>query len=217
MTLAINRPFTTIKDQRGIERRKVNYTWYLQRVPMWLLAISGAWGVGAYAFSSGALPYAVAIIAGCAFEAAYIGAVAIADQAHDPNDKTTDLLWWFVNLFAVIASVSSNLLFFAPDHKYANITPEVATHAIPSAILGFMYGLLLHRITSRQVARAHAEQQRLQAKQEAIDEENRKALLAQTVAQQTFEAENPYKCEFCGTRKRTQKALNGHLARCKSK
>lgn len=146
------KPFITVS---GAWWRRVNWAWWLRRVPMLLLAVPSAYGVGAFAAVK--LPREFAVIAGGAFECAYIGAIALADQQFE-DDKTTTGLWWLVNGFAVIASVLSNLLFFAGG-DYANITPEVATHAIPLPVLGFFYGLLLHRTTTAgaRIARKHAE------------------------------------------------------------
>jgi hypothetical protein len=130
------------------DQQSINWAWWLKRVPM---AIPASYGVGAFVSGAG-VPMAVAIIAGGAFEAAYLGAIAMADQQHD-DDKWTNVLWWLVNGAAVLASVLSNLLFFSGG-TYAAITAEVATHAIPLPILGFFYGLLLHRTSSRAAHKA---------------------------------------------------------------
>lgn len=135
------------------ERRTINWSWWLRRVPMLLLAVPSAYGVGAFADAK--LPWLAAMIAGGAFECAYIGAIALADQ-HFEDDRWTTGLWWLVNLFAVLASVASNLLFFS-DGSYASITPEIATHAVPLPVLGFFYGLLLHRTTTAAARRQRKE------------------------------------------------------------
>lgn len=133
------------------EKTRINWPWWLKRVPMALLAIPASYGVSAFVASAG-VPLAIAIIAGGAFEAAYLGAIAMADQQHD-DDAWTTRLWWMVNSAAVLASVLSNLLFFSGG-TYAGITAEVATHAIPLPILGFFYGLLLHRTSARAASKA---------------------------------------------------------------
>jgi hypothetical protein len=144
MALALNmKPLRATGDDLSWHKR-VNWSWWLRRVPMLLLAIPSAYGVGAFADEK--LPLLAAIVAGGAFECAYIGAIALADQQFEDDQWTTGL-WWLVNGFAVIASVLSNLLFFSGG-TYAGITPEIATHAIPLPVLGFFYGLLLHRITT---------------------------------------------------------------------
>ena len=166
-------------------------------MPMVLLAAPSAYGVGAFAHEH--LPIEVAAFAGMAFEAAYIGAIAMADQQHDDGDNTTTLLWWAVNLFAVVASVLSNLLFFAGG-QYASITPETATHAVPLPVLGFFYGLLLHR-TSAKAARVAAGEIERQRK-----ENDEKALRTK------------FQCKHgCGYGALSDAALRGHYARCPKK
>jgi hypothetical protein len=138
---------------------RINWRYWLVRFPMFLLAIPAAYGVGSFAAIR--LPVYVAIFAGFAFECSYIGAIAAADQARDPDDTATTALWWLVNLFAVLASVASNLLFFSGT--YSQITLESATHAVPLPILGFFYGLLVHRVASKDAALADSESARLAA------------------------------------------------------
>lgn len=156
--MAISLPFSRPLRPAGVNTppwfRRVNWSWWLRRVPMLLLAVPSAYGVGAFADSK--LPGLVAALAGGAFECAYIGAIALADQQFE-DDAATTVLWWLVNAFAVLASVASNLLFFSGG-SYATITPEIATHAVPLPVLGFFYGLLLHRTTT-----AHARIERQEA------------------------------------------------------
>lgn len=156
MTLALDwKPIRSAQATGARWWKRINWAWWLRRVPMLLLAIPSAYGVGAFADEK--LPAFFAAVAGGAFECAYIGAIALADQQFE-DDKWTTGLWWLVNLFAVLASVLSNLLYFA-NGSYNAITPEIATHAVPLPVLGFFYGLLLHRITTAgaRKARAHAE------------------------------------------------------------
>ncbi len=173
------KPFTGVARAQ----RRVNWAWWLRRAPMLLLAVPSAYGVGAFAANQ--LPIAFAALAGGAFECAYIGAIAVADQYFE-DDTVTTVLWWLVNLFAVLASVLSNLLFFAGG-TYAAITPEIATHAIPLPVLGFFYGLLLHRTTMTGARAAR--------KQEAED--------AAKVS-----------CRYCGVECRNQAAEYSHYRTC---
>src|SRR5215211_2666250 len=120
MTIAFNyRPFITAPDMSWWQR--INKVWWLQRIPMALLALPSAYGVGA--FASEHLPFPFNVAAGCAFESAYIGAIALADQQSDVKDHGSTILWLLVNLFAVVCSALSSVLFFAGGH-YADITPE---------------------------------------------------------------------------------------------
>ena len=154
MTLSINahRPFFPDVTATGWFgwARKINFVWWLQRLPMALLAIPSAYGVGA--FSGEHLPLWVAVIQGLAFEATYLGAVAFADQ-QDEGDQWTTALWWAVNLGAVLSSVICNLLWVSDNH-FTKIAAESFAHAVPMPVLGFLYGLLLHRNNSEAALRA---------------------------------------------------------------
>lgn len=118
-----------------------------------------------------------------AFESAYIGAIALADQQVDAKDKATAILWYIVNAVAVIASVLSNLL-FVTGGSYAATTAESLTHAIPLPVLGFFYGLLVHRYSAKLAALARKELEAF-----------------------------PHRCS-CGRGFKTPQALNGHKAQC---
>lgn len=179
ISLPLSRPFQASANGP----RRPNWSWLLRRAPMLALAIPSAYGVGA--FASAKLWGPVAIVAGCAFEAAYIGAIALADQQFE-DDRATTALWWLVNLFAVVASVLSNLLFFSGG-SYAGITPEIATHAIPLPVLGFFYGLLLHRTTT---AAARVERKRAEAEAAQVN------------------------CRYCGVACRNQAAEYSHYRTC---
>lgn len=167
------------------DQRKINWPWWLKRVPMALLAIPAAYGVSRFGVMAG-LPEWVANTAGGAFEATYLGAIAMADQQHNDDDQMTTILWWLVNLAAVLASVLSNLLFFAGG-EYAHITAEVATHAVPLPVLGFFYGLLLHRTSATAAA---------SAKEKADEEAARR------------------QCQYCGEWKKNQEAVYSHFRTC---
>lgn len=197
--LTLHKPFTDYRlmvlSWRDLPKiaLKVNWLWWLIRIPMALIAASAAYGVSQFAKEY--LPYPWHILAGWAFESTIIGAIALADQQVEEERATfrigfvsfgynpTSLLWYIVNISAVVASVLSNLLFFTGG-LYAHTTWETLTHAVPLPVLGFFYGLLVHRASYQQNAR------------------NRK-----------YSLEFPYKCR-CGERFRSQKALNGHKAQC---
>lgn len=156
MTVPFTRPFRPAQPGEAPRWwQRVEWTWWLQRAPMAILAVPAAWGVGSFAAEK--LPWFIAIFAGMGFEACYLGAIALADQQHDSKDKWSTALWWALNLMAVTASIVTNTLFFAGGH-YADITFEAATHGAPLALLAFMYGLTLHRHSAKKAARRHCEQ-----------------------------------------------------------
>src|SRR4051794_9217811 len=97
-TTAINyRPFINAPDLSWWQR--INKLWWLQRIPMALLALPSSYGVGAFAAEH--LPWPFNWFAGAAFESAYLGCIALADQQSDAKDTISTVLWFLVNLFAV--------------------------------------------------------------------------------------------------------------------
>jgi len=89
----------------------------------------------------------VAVIAGAGFEAAYMGAIAFADQQLE-QDTTSKILWWALNVAAVTCSALINVLYSAGG-TFSAIEWEDAVHGAPLAILNFLYALLLHRNATR--------------------------------------------------------------------
>lgn len=128
--------------------KAVNWLWWLQRVPMFLLAVPAAWGVGAFAAAK--YPTAIAVIAGAGFEAAYMGAIAFADQQLE-QDNTSKYLWWALNLAAVACSALINVLYSAGG-TFGAIELEDVVHGAPLAILNFLYAMLLHRNATQSMA-----------------------------------------------------------------
>lgn len=147
-TIDRSKPLISMPDLSGLAR--LNWKWFLQRLPMILLAIPAAYGVGA--FASERLPWFIAPFAGLGFESCYLGAVALADQQYDSKDTKSTVLWWLLNGMAVASSIVTNTLFFSGG-RYADITPEAVTHGAPMALLAFMYGLVLHRHAVKQASR----------------------------------------------------------------
>lgn len=146
MTTRSYRPFITAPDLSWF--RRVNWLWWLQRLPMFLLAVPAAWGVGAFAGER--YPTLIAIIAGAGFEACYMGAIAFADQQLE-QDSVSKWLWWVLNVAAVACSALINVLFSAGG-LFSAITPEDIVHGAPLAVLNFLYALLLHRNATRGMA-----------------------------------------------------------------
>lgn len=128
--------------------KAINWIWWIQRAPMFLLAVPASYGVGA--FTHERYPLVVAIIAGAGFEAAYLGAIAFADQQLR-QDRGSQILWWVLNLAAVSCSALINILFSAGG-TFGTIVAEDYVHGAPLAIINFLYALLLHRNATRAVA-----------------------------------------------------------------
>lgn len=203
MSQTLTRPFkpgVDIIDARSLWEA-LNKAWWIQRIPIFLLAVPASWGVGAYADER--YPTGVAAVAGSGFEAVYMGAIAYADQQLG-DDRTSKILWWVLNGGAVVSSALINVLYSAGG-TFANITPEDVVHGAPLAILNFLYALMLHRNTSKalQAERAAAEVQRLKDEQAEIERKQRAA-------------EERYPCpNGCGRGFATINRLNGHKRHCR--
>ncbi len=146
-TSSLLRPFFNIEIPHWwYFYRKINWLWWLQRIPMFALAIPAAYGVGAFSSIDGKLPEIVAGIAGIAFESTYIGAIALGDQM-TKNDKSGRRIWFSLNIAAVLASALFSTLYFSGG-KYNQISAESITHGALLPVINFFYGYLLHHISS---------------------------------------------------------------------
>lgn len=181
------RPFKDITIPRWFYfYRKINWLWWLQRTPMFALAIPAAYGVAAFSNIDDKLPTLIAGIAGLAFESTYIGTIALGDQMSD-DDRTGMVIWFLLNIFAVVASALFSTLYYAGG-KYIDITPESITHGALLPIINFFYGFLLHWVSTQS---------------------NRKA---KDDAEQTKEH-----CEYCNIGKRNRQAVISHYRYCTEK
>lgn len=145
--MKFSRPF-----EGKISLQTVNWQWWLARLPVALLGIPSAYGVGieTYNVLGDTLPgrSIIAFISGGAFEATFIGTVAMASQLYR-NDTMIKFLFWGLNLSAVFASIILNVLFF--NHgTFTDITLPVLAHAISYPLINFFYNLYLHYGTAEE-------------------------------------------------------------------
>lgn len=181
------RPFDDIEIPHWLYfYRKINWLWWLQRTPMFLLAIPAAYSVGAFSSIDDKLPWYIAGMAGAAFESTYIGTIALGDQM-TKNDKIGRIIWFVLNIAAVVASALFSTLYYAGG-KYNEITPESITHGALLPFVNFFYGFLLHWISS-------------QANTQAIEDEEL----------------TRYHCEYCNLGKPSQQAVWSHYRTCQPK
>jgi len=142
------RPFYDIEIARWFYfYKKINWLWWLQRTPMFLLAIPAAFAVGAFSSIDDKIPVYVAILTGLAFESTYIGTIALGDQMTN-NDTIGRAIWFFLNFAAVVSSALFSTLYFSNGH-YSGITAEAVTHGALLPVVNFFYGFLLHWISSQ--------------------------------------------------------------------
>jgi len=182
------KPFRTRAGKVFNFFKDINWLYWLQRAPMFLLSLPAAYGVAA--FASVHLPAPFNWFAGAGFESVYLGAVALADQMYEDNDYTT-ALWWILNIIAVGMSALVNVLFFS-GNTFAGITTESYVHGIPLPLLSFGYSLLLHQVTNSKLI---AEKKRQKEK----EDEDRKTA---------------FKCKFCGEGKPNMNSVYGHYKNC---
>jgi hypothetical protein len=187
--------------------RRVNWKWLLQRSPILALGIDSSYNVAKYVGIDGT-PLIIQIITGVTFDLIFVGMIALADQFR--NDKLwSNVLFWIINAIAMLVAATLGTLAYSYG-LYYQITFESATRGIAFPLLGLLYNLYYHTVTSEIM-----EDQRKQAKKEADrianaaalkllhDEEDRKTLLA-----------FPFQCEYCERRFETIKQRNGHYSKC---
>lgn len=148
-TNTLFRPFVNAPDLSWFQR--INWKWLLQRSPMLLLATVSSWGVGGFVMQSGKTPLPVGVFGGLAFDLAFLGVIALADQQLTKT-RFSHVLYWILNIGAATTAALLNTLYYAGG-KYADITPEAITHGVPFAIFGLLFALYYHDIMSRAIER----------------------------------------------------------------
>jgi hypothetical protein len=143
------RPFLTAPDLRWFQR--MNWKWVLQRAPMVALAVLSSWGVGGFIMQSNRVPLLVAIVGGAAFDLAFLGVIALADQQLQKTWRST-ALYFVLNVGAALVAALFNTLFYAGG-TYAGITPEAVTHGAPFAVFGLLFSLYYHEVMSQAIER----------------------------------------------------------------
>lgn len=201
-TLDRYRPFRPMLPATGFWQQllaflaSINFLYWLQRAPMFLLSLPAAYGVSA--FMGTLLPVPFNWFAGIGFESVYLGCIALADQMFDEDDFTT-ILWWALNVIAVIVSALINTL-FASHYQFSGVQAESFVHGIPLPVLSFGYSLLLHKVTNKNAARDFKiEQDRLEKQRQ----------------QEEYEKANPYLCE-CGLRFPDNRRRANHRRSCET-
>ncbi len=213
-------------DINGV--KSINWTWVLQRAPILALGIDSSYNVAKY--TSIATPVVlIQVITGVTFDLIFVGMIALADQFR--SDKVySNILFWVINVGAMLLAAVFGTLAYS-NGSYADVTAESMTRGIAFPVLGLLYNLYYHAVTSeiatdkrkaqlkeqKRIEDALALQllndeqdrtiQRLQEEQDrAIQIAERKALL-----------DNPYVCEYCPRRFETSKQRSGHMSRCSAR
>lgn len=172
--------------------RRVNWRWVIQRSPILALGIDSSYNVAKFV-GLDSTPAIIQIITGITFDLVFVGMIGLADQFRN-NKLYSNILFWIINVIAMGVAATLGTLAYSTG-TYIHITPESATRGIAFPLLGLLYNLYYHAVTSEIVN-----------DQRKAQEAERKAL-----------EEKPFKCEFCSVRFETIKQRNGHLARCQQK
>jgi hypothetical protein len=209
MSLTFHRPF--IAGSAWYSR--INYRWFVVRLPQIVLGVETSFGVGGFIHQSGRTPLItigplafdpVATIGSIAFDIIFIAMIALGDQQLT-DDKVSDRWYLALNIGAAIIAGLFGTLFYAGG-TYAAITLEAATHGAIFPVFGLLYSLYYHRQMKPIILREAA--QALEAA-----ERNQRAEREREAAERA----NPFQCEFCNERYPSKKARAGHMAQCKAR
>jgi hypothetical protein len=187
------RPLITGVDAEGLAFwERINYKWWLQRIPMFLFASVSSYGVGHFLHLSG-LPAPFYQLGGISFDIGFLGAIALADM------QLTKTTWNRVAYYMLNVGMSGlAALFNVLSHaggKYADITPEAFTAGAPFAIIGLLFALYYESVMSGY-----------------IDKEEKLQKVADDKAAATSTP-----CDYCGEGKKNKAAVYGHYKSCAMK
>ena len=169
--------------------KRINWTWLLQRIPMFLFAIVSSYGVGHFLYQSGT-PIPFNIVGGISFDLGFLGIIALADM-QITKTLASKILYFVLNVGLSALAALFNTLSHS-DGKYSNITLESFTAGAPFAVVGLLFAIYYHSVMNGFLD-----------KEEKQQEEDKKA--SQLTA---------HKCKFCGEGKPSQAAVYGHYKTC---
>jgi hypothetical protein len=163
--------------------------------PVLLLAVPSAYASAQFAMHHGVMPFWLAWAMAVGFEWIYVGSLALSSRIRNAR-----LLFWLVNLIAVLVAVTFGTLHAATVYGVVDLLINgehrvmwrwifALLHISPLAGLGLLYNLLIHSY----------DQQQLQ--QQAFEQE--KTIL------------KPFVCPGCGAEFEKAPQLYGHVSRCK--
>ena len=171
---------------------RINFRWWLQRIPMFLFAFVSSYGVGHFLYLSG-LPAPFYQLGGISFDIGFLGVIALADM------QLKKTAWNRIAYYLLNAGMSGlAALFNILSHAggmYDNITWEAITAGAPFAIIGLLFALFYESVMSGYIDK---EERLLQEEKEREDATKEK-------------------CKYCGTGKATMNAVYGHYKTCTMK
>lgn len=172
--------------------QKINWKWFLQRIPMFLFAVVSSYGVGHFLYLSG-LPAPFYQLGGISFDIGFLGVIALADM-QIKKSLASNVIYYILNASMCILASVFNILSHSGG-KYADITWEHITAGAPFAIMGLAFALFYHSVMATYINK-EIQQQEQQALEEAATKE---------------------KCKYCGEGKPSLTAVYGHYRSCEQK
>lgn len=193
MTMPQYRPLLTGVEAEKLQLwERINWKWFLQRIPMLLFAIVSSYGVGHFLYLSG-LPAPFYQLGGISFDIGFLGVIALADMQFQKTWQNK-AAYYLLNIAMSGLAALFNVLAHSGG-TYANITPEAITAGVPFAVIGLCFALFYESIMSS-----------------AIDKETK-----MTEEQGKQDALTKEKCKYCGAGKATMNAVYGHYKSCPMK
>lgn len=187
------RPLLVGKDYDDLAFwKRINFKWWLQRIPMFLFAVVSSYGVGHFLHLRG-LPFPFDYLGGISFDIGFLGVIALADMQLKKT-RASNIAYYLLNGAMSGLAALFNVLSHAQG-KYANIRAEDITAGAPFALVGLAFAFYYHSVMSTYI------EQEEQLKKAEDDK-----------AAQTKE-----KCKYCGEGKPTMNAVYGHYRSCTMK
>lgn len=202
-------------DINGV--KSINWTWVLQRTPILALGIDSSYNVAKFV-GLVTTSLLMQVITGATFDLIFVGMIALADQFR--SDKLySNILFWIINIGAMLLAAIFGTLAYS-NGSYALVTAESLTRGIAFPVLGLLYNLYYHAVTSEVAAdkrKAQLKEQKRIEDKDALQTLNDEQDRAMQAAERKALLDNPFVCEYCTRRFQTVKQRNGHMSRCAAK
>lgn len=145
------RPILAGKDYEDLPIwQKINWKWFLQRIPMFLFAFVSSYGVGHLLYLGGT-PSPFDYIGAISFDIGYLGVIALADMQLKKTIKS-NILFYILNITMSVLAALFNVLGHAGG-KYANIRAEDITIGVPFALVGLAFAMYYHSIMAEYITK----------------------------------------------------------------
>jgi signal transduction histidine kinase len=188
--------------------KRINWQWVLQRSPMLAFAFVSSYGVG-HLLALSNVPPPFDYLGAISFDLGYLGAIALADMQLRRN-TWSQVAYYALNITMSGLAALFNVLSQA-EGKYANIRLEHVTVGAPFALVGLAFALYFHSVMRTYIENELKEQSIQQAKQEALEEEERQRIRER----EEYERRYPFFC-VCNRRFETNTGKRNHQRTCET-